>query len=54
MGSDFHVKNKDVSYMGCRQEVLRGYYRQQSSSGGGGSSHHSAGGISHGGGGRKF
>lgn len=54
MGSDFHVKNKDVSYMGCRQEVLRGYYRQQSSSGGGGSSHRSAGGISHGGGGRKF
>ena len=58
MGSDFRVKSKNVAYMGCRHEVLRGYYRQQnhnsSGGGGGGSSHRSAGGVSHGGGGRKF
>lgn len=54
MGSNFHVKNKNVVYMGCRREVLRDYYKQQDNSSGGGSSHRSSGGISHGGGGRKF
>lgn len=56
MGSTFVVNNKDVVYMGCRQEVIRGYYEQKSSSGGGGggSSHRSSGGVSHGGGGRSF
>ena len=51
MGSSFVVNDKNVVYMGCRHEVLRGYYEQKSSSGGG---HRSSGGISHGGGGRKF
>lgn len=53
MGSNFQVKNKNVIYMGCRREVLHGYYKQQNNSSGG-SSHRSSGGISHGGGGRKF
>lgn len=52
MGSSFVVNNKNVVYMGCRHEVIRGYYEQKSSSGGG--SHRSSGGISHGGGGRGF
>lgn len=58
MGSSFVVNNKDVVYMGCRQDVLRGYYEEKSSSSGGGrsggGSHISSRGISHGGGGRKF
>lgn len=54
LGSSFVVNNKDVVYMGCRKEVLRGYYAEKSSSGGGGGSHRSSRGVSHGGGGRKF
>jgi len=55
MERGFKVKSRDEVFLGCRDEVLYGYYRQDtSSSGGGGGSHRSSGGISHGGGGRKF
>lgn len=48
MGSSFTVKNRNAMYLGCRREVLHGYYRKNESS------HRSSRGISHGGGGRKF
>ena len=67
MGSNFTIKRKDVTYMGCRDEVLRGYYRQDTSSTSGfsgsssgssfrsgGGRHVSSRGVSHGGRGRKF
>ena len=55
IGSSFKVKNRNTVYMGCRKEVIPGYYAQPKDSGGGGSSsHRSSGGVSHGGGGRKF
>ena len=67
MGSNFTIKRKDVTYRGCRDEVLHGYYRQETSSGGGitpsssgggfrsgGGRHVSSRGVSHGGRGRKF
>ena len=56
IGSSFTVKNRNTVYMGCRKEVIPGYYAQPKDSGGsgGGSGHRSSGGISHGGGGRKF
>lgn len=65
MGSNFVVNHKNVMYAGCRQEVLRGYYRRNenhhsggsrgsSRSSGGGRSRSGGGGRSHGGGGRKF
>ena len=65
MGANFRVVNRDNTYMGCRDEVLHGYYRQDDnhsisggslrmSSGGGSSRHVSSRGISHGGRGRKF
>lgn len=60
MGSNFHVNDKDITYMGCRKEVMHGYYRQnESSSSSSGSRsrstvHTSSRGVSHGGGGRKF
>lgn len=63
MGSNFHVNDKDITYMGCRKEVMHGYYARNESSGssrstGSGGSrssvHTSSRGVSHGGGGRKF
>ena len=56
IGSSFTVKNRNTVYMGCRKEVIPGYYAQpkDSEGSGGGSGHRSSGGISHGGGGRKF
>lgn len=60
VGSDFRVNNRNVVYMGCRPEVIPGYYDSQNKGGGGsggsyGSGRHiSSGGVSHGGGGRKF
>lgn len=67
MGSSFKVNKKDVAYMGCRQEVIRGYYKQDdddssssrsssrsSSSSSRSTTHTSSHGVSHGGGGRKF
>ncbi len=61
MGSNFHVNDKDITYMGCRKEVMHGYYRQNESNGRSSSSsrsgsavHTSSRGVSHGGGGRKF
>lgn len=60
VGSDFRVNNRNVVYMGCRPEVIPGYYNTENKGGGGSRGsyssgrHTSSGGVSHGGGGRKF
>ncbi len=55
VGSNFSVKNRNVVYMGCRNEVIPGYYNSSDRGSSGCSrSHTSSRGVSHGGGGRKF
>ncbi len=54
IGSNFKVHDRNTVYMGCRHEVIHGYYEQKSSGGSSSGRHRSSGGVSHGGGGRKF